>query len=296
MSDTTGGRGGIALQGLPARGGRRADLRALAGRRRLRPRRRRLAGPTRSKPPFVIIQPPPNVTGSLHLGHAQRSAVEDPDDAPRADAGPPGALPARPGPCVSIAAQFVLDRIIAAEGETRASLGPRALPRAHVALHRRGAGIIAGQQRRRRRLAPTGAASASRWTRSPAARGPRGVRAPLSRGPRVPPRDADQLVSRVSDQPVRPRGRGDARRRARCGRSGTTWSTSDGATEPGRPAISVATTRPETILGDTARRRAPGRSALSPPDRPARPHPVRGARRPASSPTPLWTGSSGPAP
>ena len=28
-------------------------------------------------PPFVIIQPPPNVTGSLHLGHAQRSTVED---------------------------------------------------------------------------------------------------------------------------------------------------------------------------------------------------------------------------
>ena len=28
-------------------------------------------------PPFTIIQPPPNVTGSLHLGHAQRTAVED---------------------------------------------------------------------------------------------------------------------------------------------------------------------------------------------------------------------------
>jgi valyl-tRNA synthetase len=31
----------------------------------------------RSKKPFVIIQPPPNLTGELHLGHAQRSAVED---------------------------------------------------------------------------------------------------------------------------------------------------------------------------------------------------------------------------
>ena len=28
-------------------------------------------------PPFTIIQPPPNVTGSLHLGHAQRTTVED---------------------------------------------------------------------------------------------------------------------------------------------------------------------------------------------------------------------------
>ena len=25
--------------------------------------------------PFVLIQPPPNVTGSLHLGHAQRTTV-----------------------------------------------------------------------------------------------------------------------------------------------------------------------------------------------------------------------------
>ena len=30
-----------------------------------------------SKKPFVVIQPPPNVTGELHLGHAQRSTVED---------------------------------------------------------------------------------------------------------------------------------------------------------------------------------------------------------------------------
>jgi len=26
-----------------------------------------------SKPPFVIIQPPPNITGALHLGHALTS-------------------------------------------------------------------------------------------------------------------------------------------------------------------------------------------------------------------------------
>ena len=29
------------------------------------------------KPPFVIIQPPPNITGALHLGHALTFAVED---------------------------------------------------------------------------------------------------------------------------------------------------------------------------------------------------------------------------
>ncbi|KAG2537115.1 hypothetical protein PVAP13_9NG250300 [Panicum virgatum] len=30
-----------------------------------------------SKPPFVIVQPPPNVTGVLHIGHAITAAIED---------------------------------------------------------------------------------------------------------------------------------------------------------------------------------------------------------------------------
>ncbi|KAM1061037.1 hypothetical protein PS2_025338 [Malus domestica] len=30
-----------------------------------------------SKPPFVIVLPPPNVTGTLHIGHALTAAIED---------------------------------------------------------------------------------------------------------------------------------------------------------------------------------------------------------------------------
>ena len=64
---------------------------------------------------FVIIQPPPNVTGALHLGHALTATVEDTlvryhrmrgDDTlwlPGVDH-------------AGIAAQFVLDKIIAEEG------------------------------------------------------------------------------------------------------------------------------------------------------------------------------------
>ena len=75
-----------------------------------------------AKRPFVIIQPPPNVTGSLHLGHAQRSAVEDLMTRHARMQGRPALF--LPGlDHASIAAQFVLDRIIAADGETRASLG-----------------------------------------------------------------------------------------------------------------------------------------------------------------------------
>ena len=45
----------------------------------------------RSKQPFTVIMPPPNVTGELHMGHALTIAVEDlmvrlASDARRADA------------------------------------------------------------------------------------------------------------------------------------------------------------------------------------------------------------------
>ena len=71
---------------------------------------------------FVITMPPPNVTGALHNGHAVFVTLEDlliryhrmrGDDTlwlPGVDH-------------ASIAAQFVLDKIIGEEGETRASLG-----------------------------------------------------------------------------------------------------------------------------------------------------------------------------
>ena len=63
-------------------------------------------------PPFTIIQPPPNVTGSLHLGHAQRTAVEDLMIRHARMRGHPTLF--LPGlDHASIAAQFVLDGIIA---------------------------------------------------------------------------------------------------------------------------------------------------------------------------------------
>jgi valyl-tRNA synthetase len=75
-----------------------------------------------SKQPFVIIQPPPNVTGSLHLGHAQRSTVEDLMTRHARMQGRPALF--LPGlDHASIAAQYVLDKLLAKEGHTRASLG-----------------------------------------------------------------------------------------------------------------------------------------------------------------------------
>ena len=76
--------------------------------------------PTRRCPPFTIIQPPPNITGSLHLGHAQRTAVEDLMIRHARMRGHRALF--LPGlDHASIAAQFVLDGILAKEGESRAS-------------------------------------------------------------------------------------------------------------------------------------------------------------------------------
>jgi valyl-tRNA synthetase len=75
-----------------------------------------------TKQPFVVIQPPPNVTGSLHLGHAQRSTVEDiMTRHARMQRRPALFLPGLDH--ASIAAQYVLDKRLAAKGETRQSLG-----------------------------------------------------------------------------------------------------------------------------------------------------------------------------
>jgi valyl-tRNA synthetase len=78
--------------------------------------------PDPSKPPFVITQPPPNITGALHIGHALTSTLEDVMvRRARMQGYPTLWLPGLDH--ASIAAQYVLDRMIAAEGETRESLG-----------------------------------------------------------------------------------------------------------------------------------------------------------------------------
>ncbi len=72
--------------------------------------------------PFVIIQPPPNITGALHIGHALTTTIEDAMVRHARMVGHPTLwLPGLDH--ASIAAQYVLDKILAAEGESRESLG-----------------------------------------------------------------------------------------------------------------------------------------------------------------------------
>jgi valyl-tRNA synthetase len=202
-----------------------------------------------SLPPFTIIQPPPNVTGSLHLGHAQRTAVEDLMIRHARMLGHRALF--LPGlDHASIAAQFVLDGILAKEGESRQSLGrERYLDRmrAFVATTRE---LILAQQRRVGASADWGRL---RYTMDD--RSARSVRVAFERLYRADlAYRTEALVNwcpgcrtSVSDLEV-----------VSTPETGTLWSIRyhlvDAAT--GRPdpdaTITVATTRPETILGDTA--------------------------------------------
>jgi len=75
-----------------------------------------------TKKPFVVIQPPPNITGDLHLGHAITATLEDIMVRWHRMMGEPTLwLPGEDH--AGIAAQMVVERAIAKEGFSRATLG-----------------------------------------------------------------------------------------------------------------------------------------------------------------------------
>jgi valyl-tRNA synthetase len=202
-----------------------------------------------SKQPFVIIQPPPNVTGSLHLGHAQRSTVEDLMTRHARMQGRPALF--LPGlDHASIAAQYVLDKILARKGETRQTLGREKYLEAMWEFVRETRETILGQQRR------VGASldmSRLRFTMDEVSA--RAVREAFLRLYREGLAYRTEALihwcpgcrTSVSDLEVIPKET-----------TGSLWTMryhlvdeKTGAPDP-NAWIAVATTRPETLLGDTA--------------------------------------------
>ena len=197
---------------------------------------------------FVIIQPPPNVTGALHLGHALTATVEDilvryhrmrGDDTlwlPGVDH-------------ASIGAQFVLDKLIAAKGESRESLGRERYLERMWRFMDETRSVIGNQHRR--------LGASLDWTRE---------RFTMDEGSARAVRVA---FKRLWDAGLAYRGQALVNWCPRCRttisdlenvhreETGTLWTVryhlarSDGTPDPDA-WISVATTRPETILGDTA--------------------------------------------
>ena len=83
------------------------------------------AVPDPAKQPFTVIMPPPNVTGELHLGHAQRAAIEDALVRCRRMKGD-AALYLPGTDHAGIATQVVVERQLASDGLTRHAIGREA--------------------------------------------------------------------------------------------------------------------------------------------------------------------------
>ena len=198
--------------------------------------------------PFVVIMPPPNVTGALHNGHAVFVTLEDTMIRYHRMRGDdtlwlPGVDHA------SIAAQFVLDKRLAETGENRESLGRDRYIEKMWEFMGETRGVIGDQMRR--------LGASADWTRE------RFTMDPVSaRAVRV-------AFKRLHDAGLVYRGEALVNWCPRCrttisdlenihrDETGTLWTiryhlaAPDGSPDPDA-WISVATTRPETILGDTA--------------------------------------------
>ena len=236
-------------QGVRPQGGRGPDLRVVDGGRLLP------AAGRRGCEPFSIVIPPPNVTGSLHMGHALNNTIQDVVIRRTRMTGRPtrwvvGHRPRRASP-----RRTRSSRSSPREGMSRHDVGPREVhrgvlgvaPRARRHDHRpaQGDGLLL---RLRRRAVHDGpgyqARSASVFVDW------------FERRAHLPRQAHHQLVPALLDRALRHRGRARGRRQPPVapplpaqgagGRRSTTC---------------VATTRPETMLGDTASPCTPTTSA-----------------------------------
>ena len=202
------------------------------------------ADPTSTKPGYSIVLPPPNVTGSLHMGHALEHTMMDALTRRKRMQGyevlwQPGMDHA------GIATQSVVEKQLAVDGKTKEDFGRELFVEKVWDWKRESGGAIGGSDapaRRRRGLEPR----PLHHGRGPVAGGAHDLQAALRRGADLSGRAAGQLVP------------GARRRRSPTSRSTTltskaSWSRSATARSTIRkPHIVVATTRVETMLGDTA--------------------------------------------
>ncbi len=195
-----------------------------------------------AKKPFVIIMPPPNITGELHLGHALTATLEDIMVRWHRMKGEPTLW--LPGvDHASIAAQVVVERQLAKEGKTRQQLGKEKFEQRVRQW--------ADTMRETIRLQHQRLGASCDWTRE---------RFTMDEGPSRAVRAA---FKRLYDKGLIYRGERIVNWCPRCGTAlsdlevvhndvqGNLWYVKYPLSD-GKNFITVATTRPETILGDTA--------------------------------------------
>ena len=206
------------------------------------------ADPTSNAAPFTIMIPPPNVTGSLHMGHALTFTIQDTLIRWRRMQGRDALW--QPGTDhAGIATQMVVERLLAAEGKDRRQMGRQAFLDRVWDWKAESGGTITRQLRRlgasldwprERFTMDEGLSAAVREVFVSLHR--QGL---IYRDRRLVNWDP-KLLTAISDLEVESREV-----------KGSLWTlrypiaSEDGSVEPGRHIL-VATTRPETMLGDTA--------------------------------------------
>src|SRR3979411_3005731 len=193
--------------------------------------------------PFVIIMPPPNVTSVLHMGHGLNNTVQDVIVRWRRMDGDealwvPGADHA------GIATQNIIEKQLAAEGKTKFDLGREAFVARTIAFVEETGGEILRQLR-------ASGASAD-WSRTAYTLSPelsRAVREAfvqlyerglIYRGHRVI-HWCPRCLTSLSDEEAEPQEE-----------MGTLYHVSYPVADDPTRSITIATTRPETMLGDVA--------------------------------------------
>ena len=203
------------------------------------------ADPASAKPGYSIVLPPPNVTGSLHMGHALEHTMMDALTRRKRMQGyevlwQPGMDHA------GIATQSVVERQLAVDGKTKEDFGRELFIEKVWDWKRESGGAIGGQMRR---LGDGVDWGRDRFTMDEGLS--RAVRTIFKRlydaGLIYRAERLGQLVAGAGDGDLGPRGQLRRGRR----RAGVVPIRLD-STDDSQPHIVVATTRVETMLGDTA--------------------------------------------
>jgi valyl-tRNA synthetase len=201
------------------------------------------ADPARNAPPFTVVIPPPNVTGSLHIGHALNNTLQDVLVRFRRMQGRDALW--MPGTDhAGIATQMVVERLLGAEGVKRQELGREGFLERVWQWKAESGGTITRQLRR--------LGASLDWPRERFTMDEGLSRAVIEVFVRL---HKEGLIYRdtrlVNWDPVFQTAISDLEVESREVK-GSLWTLRypiEGA--PGR-FIEVATTRPETMLGDTA--------------------------------------------
>ena len=205
---------------------------------------RRPARARRRAEPYCIVIPPPNVTGSLHMGHALNNTLQD--ILCRFERMRGKDVLWQPGTDhAGIATQMVVERQLMERQEPgRRDMGREKFLERVWAWKAESGGTIINQLKR---LGASCDWSRERFTMDEglSQRGAQGVRRALQRGPDLQGQAAGQLGPEAAHRDLRPRSAAGRGARAI---SGTSTIRSRARDE----FIIVATTRPETMLGDTA--------------------------------------------